>query len=215
MTKLAATTLSKNKKKHMVEDPIVADIVEESDMDLCSQQPSSQPTIATTSSMYLKSKIPAASSRHANPSTKNALVPDNPCGWGSIPASVAAVTDFSVPMVIKGSKMKADVSSATPKALPRHHPTKPGVQLQSILKPATPSFDAKLAMKVATGTTVVSLVHQKNGTSTIEDPILEGLYEGTKKAGSGSVLSGVGGNKESNGPATIVDANGELPEIQE
>ncbi|KAJ3210064.1 hypothetical protein HDU82_008859 [Entophlyctis luteolus] len=146
-----------------------------------------------------------------------------------MPAAVAAVTDFTIPM----AKATAGVSAeelveecGTPHELPRHTPvaTKSAVARKGgILKTATPSFDAKLTKKEKAKDPIDETDEKsKRIKDNNEGYILGGLFEapvpmkGFLKASQAKKESGKTDSlsSEAKGPATIVDENGELPEIQ-
>ncbi|KAJ3068637.1 hypothetical protein HDU98_008213 [Podochytrium sp. JEL0797] len=172
---------------------------DDEDMELCSQPQQSQQggRVKPVSKIPGTSKLPMA-------------------------AASSAATDFAVPLPATKNLKAPTPENATPKSYPRHHPTnKPVQKVHSILKPATPSFDAKLEARIKEGLVKPELPAPYN--KAIVNPILGGLYDApvSKKGGSSSssvssssAAGAAGGkNKKNSGPATIVDENGELPEI--
>ncbi|KAI9337984.1 hypothetical protein BDR26DRAFT_863386 [Obelidium mucronatum] len=193
-------------KPVVVEKKVDVDISVDEDMELCSQ-PQQQTGVVRVKSKIpsAPTKLPIASSSHPN----------------SNPAS--AITDFAVPMAATKNLKEPTSETATPKALPRHNPSaKP--HLQSILKPATPSFDVKLAERVKEGLVqpepaIVIAPKSKYGSgNVIGNEILGGLFDAAapkKKTLSSSSSSSSLLGKKNSGPATIVDENGDLPDIKD
>ncbi|KAJ3022767.1 UNVERIFIED_CONTAM: hypothetical protein HDU68_008949 [Siphonaria sp. JEL0065] len=201
----ASSKIPPVKPKPVVEEPrnVIVDLSMDEDMELCSQ-PQYQPQ---TGVVRAKSKIPAVPTKLPISSNNHAD---------------STMTDFAVPMATIKNLKEPTTDTATPKAFPRHNPSTKANRLQSILKPATPSFDAKLAERVKEGLVKpeppVVIVH-KSGSSggMIGNAILGGVYDppAKKSSSSSSSASSSLGGKKSSGPATIVDENGELPDIKD
>ncbi|KAJ3084177.1 hypothetical protein HDU99_002891 [Rhizoclosmatium hyalinum] len=206
----AAKRIPAIKPKIAVPEPKKVPISEPSDddMELCSQT-IPHPGEGKPKSKLLVTKLPMASSAHATSAAE---------------PSSQSVTDFAVPMAATKNLKEPTLDIATPKALPRHNPATKSTHLQSksILKTATPSFDVKLAERIKEGLVAPEppVIIAKSGASKYgsggSNSILSGLYEdlgGKKGSASSSLSSDSGKGKKNSGPATIVDENGELPEI--
>ncbi|KAJ3266201.1 hypothetical protein HDU77_002332 [Chytriomyces hyalinus] len=212
---------------------------DEADMEICSQSQlndnDNPPATKSKLAAPLASRLPAPS--HISQTAKAVVADVQP-----LSSSAAAITDFSVPLSFKNTHATTNTAStsATPKAFPRHNPstTKTTKLVQSILKPATPSFDSKLAerqKKSGLPHAIVSQLHKTGSifagpggaagagavpTGAIKNPILGGLFEKKKEAvpaaaSSAQIKNSDNGEKgkKASGSATIVDENGNLPDI--
>ncbi|KAI8844508.1 hypothetical protein BJ741DRAFT_703943 [Chytriomyces cf. hyalinus JEL632] len=212
---------------------------DEADMEICSQSQLNEnenaPQTKSKLAAPLASRLPAPS--HISQTAKAVVADVQP-----LSSSAAAITDFSVPLSFKNPHATTNTAStsATPKAFPRHNPStaKTTKLVQSILKPATPSFDSKLAerqKKSGLPHAIVSQLHKTGSifanpggvaagvgavpTDAIKNPILGGLFEKKKEAAiaasSAQIKSSDNGEKgkKASGSATIVDENGNLPDI--
>ncbi|KAJ3230236.1 hypothetical protein HDU81_004648 [Chytriomyces hyalinus] len=231
---------SKSESAQSQSDQIYVDLTgcdNEADMEICSQSQLNENDSAfpTKSKLAapLASRLPAPS--HISQTAKAVVADVQP-----LSSSAAAITDFSVPLSFKNTHATTNTTStsATPKAFPRHNPStaKTTKLVQSILKPATPSFDSKLAerqKKSGLPHAVVSQLHKTGSifggpggpagagavpTGAIKNPILGGLFGVKKEAVAGAqIKSSSNGEKgkKTSGSATIVDENGNLPDIAE
>ncbi|KAJ3130320.1 hypothetical protein HK100_008123 [Physocladia obscura] len=198
---------------------------DDADMELCSQQSlplDNVSKIPPSTANISKPDIPALATKPSASASQNLVAAKLPVPPWGMPASVAAMTDFTIPMTGVSTMLEKSgnvLEVGTPKELPRFNPKPKMVAQAGILKNSTPSFDARLAEKqkenaaFMSAAEIAGISNNGSGSGSDSKDILGGMFiipAPVKKLPKEATKIG---KKSSDGPATIVDENGELPEI--